>query len=74
MTGKLIPDNPDADCTDYAHPAFWRGYDYSVAEFIHWAEQILDGKDNGMGITGNARLEKIRRRMLKLVENERMKQ
>lgn len=38
-------DNPDADHTDEAHPAYWRGFDAGTAKFNRMATDILDGKD-----------------------------
>ena len=39
-----IPDDPEFDCTDAAHPAWWRGCDYGTDSIIREVTAILDGK------------------------------
>src|ERR1043166_9002424 len=62
--GKLIPDDPDFDGTDAAHPAFWRGHDHGCWGTIERIKQVVDGKDDGRGVMGTIALEDIRRRLL----------
>ncbi len=35
-------DNPELDCTDFAHPAWWRGNDAGVASLVQIINGILD--------------------------------
>ena len=44
-----MEDDPEWDCTDFAHPAWWRGSDYTVAELASQVNEILDGKDDMSG-------------------------
>ena len=46
---KVPADYPDADATDAAHPAWWRGHDHTAAVFCQLVTKILDGEDNGGG-------------------------
>lgn len=62
---NMFPDDPDADGTDNAHPAWWRGQDAAVAMLTHTINEILDGKDNGAGVMAEP-LESLRRRLLAL--------
>lgn len=41
----LITDNPFWDCTDGAHPAWWRGCDYGIDKVIEIINDVLDGKN-----------------------------
>ena len=36
-------DVPDTDCTDFAHPAWWRGHEHSTHTFCNVAMRVLDG-------------------------------
>lgn len=62
---NLIPDNPEYDATDFAHPAFWRGQDYAVNSLCLAINNILDGK----GIHGIAQepWEATRKRIQSLI-------
>lgn len=60
-------DDPEADATDAAHPAWWRGNNAGVAVTVARLADILDGKDDGEGVIGYAPLEALRRRLLVLV-------
>jgi hypothetical protein len=62
----LFSDKPDADCTDFAHPAWWRGHHDAVMQHCIHVERILDGKDRG-GICSPP-WEPVRRRLFALVE------
>lgn len=42
-------DYPDADGTDDAHPAWWRGHQQAALVFCQLMNEILDGKDDGRG-------------------------
>lgn len=58
-------DYPDADGTDAAHPAWWRGHEHTTAVFCQKVGEILDGKDDGRGVS-NEPWEAIRRRLIAL--------
>ena len=63
-----MPDDPEADCTDFAHPAWWRGEKYGVREAVRKVNEILDGKDDGKGVCGDdLGQETLRQRLLELV-------
>lgn len=57
-------DDEELDGTDFAHPAYWRGQDKVVQLFIKKVEKILNGKDDGSGVTNPKEFERLRRRML----------
>jgi hypothetical protein len=59
-------DRPEADATDFAHPAWWRGEAYGFDEMRRAVEAILDGKDQGHG-TAREPWETVRRRLLALI-------
>ena len=42
MPKKCSCDDPEFDATDFAHPAWWRGCDYSVEKIIKILNEILD--------------------------------
>lgn len=65
---SCAPDDPIADGTDFAHPAFWRGEDSSMNAAVSWVERILDGRDDGAGTMGHEGLERVRRRVLDLMK------
>lgn len=58
-------DNPNLDCTDAAHPAWWRGCDHGSAGMIREVQKILDGQDDGSG-TCNEPWESVRRKLIEL--------
>ena len=62
------PDDPTADGTDFAHPAFWRGEESSMNAAVYWIERILDGRDKAEGTMGDAGLQRVRRRILELMK------
>lgn len=45
-------DDPELDCTDAAHPAWWRGHDHTAKVFCQLVNEILDGNDVSHGISG----------------------
>ena len=64
----LIPDNEEWDCTDFAHPAWWRGNDHGFASCVQRVNQILDGKDTDTkGVSNMPQLDKLRKRLIKIV-------
>lgn len=65
---KLIPDDPEADGTDYAHPAYWRGSDAGVRGAVMRIRQAIDGHDDGSGVIGDSDLEDVRRKILAMRE------
>lgn len=54
-------DNPEWDCTDGAHPAWWRGERYSYLKFCERVTEFLDGK--GFAGKGHVEIERIKRRI-----------
>ena len=56
----------DLDGTDYANPAYYRGQDHCLRLMCFKINQILDGKDDGRGVS-NEPWESTRRRLLELV-------
>lgn len=58
-------DNPQWDCTDAAHPAWWRGEKWGVYKAAELIADILSGKDTGKGVM-NEPLETMRRSVFEL--------
>lgn len=47
---RAVPvDDPEMDSTDFAHPAWWRGYEHSFAMTCREVNDILDGKKANVG-------------------------
>lgn len=67
--GIVLVDAAELDSTDCAHPAWWRGHDHTVKVMCEKINLILDGKDNGAGVS-NEPWESTRRRMLNLASIE----
>lgn len=65
----MTSDYPEADGTDAAHPAWWRGNDAGVVSLCAEINAILDGKDSGRGVAREP-WEGVRRRLLALVPVE----
>ena len=42
-------DDPEMDGTDFAHPAWWRGYEHGSASCINEVNRILDGDTSLQG-------------------------
>lgn len=59
-----IPDDPENDHTDYAHPAWWRGNDVGCVMTTLRIKKALDGEDDGSGVIAAPELERVRRRVL----------
>lgn len=57
--------DPEMDGTDGAHPAYWRGHDYTTKMFCALVIDILDGKDNGAGANTEP-WATVRKRLLSL--------
>lgn len=66
-SGALIRDYPELDCSDGAHPAWWRGEKYGFDECVRAVSNVLDGKDNGSGVASEP-WEGVRRRLLALLD------
>ena len=45
-----MQDHPDADCTDAAHPAWWRGHDHTTIVLCQRINAILDGTETAAGV------------------------
>lgn len=42
--GTTAGDDPQLDATDFAHPAWWRGYDYGAESTMCEVVKVLDGE------------------------------
>lgn len=61
-----VLDNPDADGTDNAHPAWWRGCDAGTQMTIEWVHRVLDDAQSGAepkGTCGSVALNSLRDRL-----------
>lgn len=68
-----LRDDPEADGTDYAHPAWWRGNDAGVATLCRAIEALLDGQEP-VGAVSGAEWDRVRRRVWELRgENARLR-
>ena len=48
---NCIPDDPELDATDRAHPAWWRGHDYTFRQMMRVQEQeIVRWRDAGLSL------------------------
>jgi hypothetical protein len=60
-------DNPFWDCTDGAHPAWWRGEEYGAKSMIRlinrWLDQTLDEMMAG---TNHTEVQALKERILQL--------
>lgn len=65
---RMFHDDPAWDCTDAAHPAWWRGHQHTATVFCNLVEDILDGKDDGKGFNYEP-WHHCRQRLLMLVRN-----
>ncbi len=65
---RWLPDDPEMDCTDGAHPAWWRGQDYGAEAICREVSKILDGTHDVSG-TASEPWEAVRRRLLGLVRS-----
>jgi len=66
---NLMIDDPGLDATDGAHEAWWRGDDHGCLATARIVNKILDG-EHKVGPFGNDVLEKMRQRLLKLIEKK----
>lgn len=61
-------DDPEFDGTDFAHPAWWRGHEHTIAVTCQKVNEILDGKDDGAGENLEGPWRELRRRLLGMVQ------
>jgi hypothetical protein len=61
-----LRDHPEFDCTDAAHPAWWRGQDHAVRVMCQLVTDLLDGKEVA-GVC-NEPWETVRNRIAALVK------
>jgi hypothetical protein len=62
LGGDASPTNdPEMDCTDFAHPAWWRGHHSGVASAAMRWREALDCTEPASGVMGEP-LESLRRR------------
>jgi len=70
---NLIPDNPEFDGTDGAHPAWWRGCDDGVFSTVRCINGILDdiqANREPRGTFGSEKLNILRDRLYALLQNK----
>lgn len=48
---RKAEDDPMADCTDFAHPAWWRGQEHAHLQFVTMVNRILDGEPASGGLS-----------------------
>lgn len=61
-----LRDNPEFDCTDAAHPAWWRGQEHAVRVMCQLVTDLLDGEEPS-GVC-NEPWETVRQRIAALVK------
>jgi hypothetical protein len=61
-----LNDNPELDGTPFESPAYFRGQQKCVETICYLINRILDGNDDGRGVS-NEPWESTRRRLLELV-------
>lgn len=66
-------DDPLWDCTDFAHPSWWRAHDYTANKFCELVNKILDDEPNSGGISSEP-WESTRKRLYELVSKKKYKQ
>jgi hypothetical protein len=70
---KLKKQNdPLLDGTDFAHPAYWRGQESGVDGACMRIEEVLDGKYSGAGVIAHPRLEKLVRRLDRMMGEKKV--
>jgi hypothetical protein len=47
---RMIHDEPAWDCTDFAHPAWWRGHQHTTAVLCQMINEILDNLEKAREI------------------------
>jgi hypothetical protein len=65
-TVTIVPDDPGLDCTDAAHPAWWRGQDYGCEMTVAAINRVLDTLERGEphgGHFAGAALEALKLRL-----------
>ena len=48
---RKAEDDPMADCTAFAHPAWWRGQEHAYLQFVTMVNKILDGEPASGGLS-----------------------
>lgn len=65
-----IPDNPDLDATDGAHPAWWRGEEYGARSVVREMLKVLtEPRHNGK--FSSSEMNELREKIWALRENQR---
>ena len=65
---KCYSDNPFWDCTDAAHPAWWRGQEYGVKQAIKIFDDWLNNKKLDGYFTSD--MEELKKKFIKFKENK----
>lgn len=68
---RILDDDPELDCTPLSHSAYYRGEIAGVRGVIQRVRDIMEGRDTGSGVLGDADLESLRRYLLKVCEYRR---
>ena len=58
----LKKDDPEMDGTDAAHPAWWRGVDYTHLQLVNGVNKVLDGEAVNAGVASQP-WEALRQRL-----------
>ena len=66
-------DNEQWDCTDLAHPAWWRGNDHGFASCVSQCHRILDNLNiNPGGISNMPEWDRLRVRLQQLNKGQNL--
>ena len=71
IAAAAMGDDSEMDCTDFAHPAWWRGYDAATEMAMRAVKEILDGTGELCGIC-NEPWESLRQRLARLVRSDKL--
>ncbi|HSF28848.1 MAG TPA: hypothetical protein VLK82_00025 [Candidatus Tectomicrobia bacterium] len=63
---RLLELERDLDCTDFAHPAYWRGTNVATKRVVEILSKAVNGEDDGAGAYGYEPLERLRRRIIQI--------
>jgi hypothetical protein len=61
-------DNPEYDATDFAHPAWFRGSDYSIKMMCRLIHEWIDNPKDRLGLYSAHEINDAKSRVMKLSE------
>ena len=67
---EINKDDPEKDCTDFAHPAWWRGAEYAHVALVKEVNELLDG--GAVRGTCNEPWQSLRKRLFRLALWDRL--